>query len=378
MGRPQSSNSSSAAAAASSSCFTTPNNKTALRVKERQDRLLQQGILSSPFSSVRVQHSGSSNRKSSANKNANSNTDNNNNKSHQRNSSINNSINQINKKKKDVVIFHLIRHGQSVGQTVDRQRRMNDTNLLDCGLSKLGVEQARAIQLPSSVQLIVSSPLTRAVATACLAAAAASNQSPPTTTHDDQGTTTTTTTSGGKQQKRLLPILIHYHLRELGSMIPENIPRRIKDVQNDLARSYGMVLLRKKDDNNDTMMVEDTSSNTGIVIDWDTLLPNDWPYRHDECPKSIRRDRVRDALYWLAIHRPEREMAVFCHFHVIQSVVLHHNGNGGVQCRVDNATIITCEMCRETGEIRLLLTTDPQQERNHPTRYEDDHPMETG
>lgn len=191
-------------------------------------------------------------------------------------------------------VFYLIRHGQSLGQTTNRQSRRTDERLLDCGLSKLGMAQAKAIVLPGTVQLIVSSPLLRAIATACLANATQ------------------------------LPILIHYHLREIGSLIPENIPRSPKAVERDLQKVY--------DVQHDSM-------------DWDTLRPDGWPHRHDESPKLIRRDRVSDALFWLAKNRPEKEIAVFCHFHVIQAAV-------GV--RAENATIIACEMCTETGELRLV------------------------
>jgi hypothetical protein len=369
----------SSSSSSAPSSFATP-----LRGKERQDRLLQQGLLASPFSPVRQQQL----RPSSANayrrnlpttKNSraagpssiSNNKYNNNNNSHyghnnknkQEEDCWNKTNNQIKNRNNtnNVVIFHLIRHGQSIAQTVNREQRLRDTNLWDCGLSPWGIQQALAIVLPPTVRLIVSSPLTRAVTTACLAAqqAVIAQQQQRQQPDIDDGVTVVPSNT--------IPILIHYHLRELGSMIPENIPRGIKDVQGELARH---------------IMIGTQSQS----IDWDTLRPVDWPHRHDESPKLLRRDRVRDALYWLAMQYGDdhAEIAVVCHYHVIMSVLNNgcSVGGGKTMVRADNATIISCEMCRETGEIRLLssdhpTSRPPPQGRPTTTGDHDDDPMET-
>jgi hypothetical protein len=333
------------ASSSASSTFATPDRT--LRGKERQERLLQQGLLASPFSPVPVRQQQQL-RPSSANANRRNQQTTQNSRASRGTSSIGFENDKKKNNNNNVVIFHLIRHGQSIAQTVNREQRLRDTNLWDCGLSPWGIQQALAIVLPPTVRLIVSSPLTRAVTTACLAAqqAAIAQQQQPhqqqQKPEDDDGVAVVPS-----RHTNMIPILIHYHLRELGSMIPENIPRRIKDVQNDLARQNGMIV---------TPQQQQLS-----MIDWDTLRPVDWPHRHDESPKLLRRDRVRDALYWLAMQYGDvhAEIAVVCHYHVIMSVLNNGCGVGGgkMVVRADNATIISCEMCRETGEIRLVSSS---------------------
>jgi hypothetical protein len=383
-----------------SSSFTTPDR--ALRGKERQERLLQQGLLASPFSPVPIRpqlqtssanahrrnqqttknsshHTGPSSISNNNNNTSHYGHNNNNKKEEDCRNKTNNHNNQIeNRNNNNVVIFHLIRHGQSIAQTVNRERRLRDTNLWDCGLSPLGIQQALAIVLPPTVRLIVSSPLTRAVTTACLAAQAAAaaaqqqRQKQQQPDNDDDGVAIVPI-------HNTIPILIHYHLRELGSMIPENIPRRIQDVQDDLAGQYGMIGITQQ----------------LSMIDWDTLRPVDWPHRHDESPKLLRRDRVRDALYWLSMQYGDvhAEIAVVCHYHVIMSVLNNGCGGGGkMVMRADNATIISCEMCRETGAFRLVSsssstghppTRPPSQQKGRRATNttaddnNDDDPMET-
>jgi Histidine phosphatase superfamily (branch 1) len=308
------------------SSFSTPEPRKP-RSKERQDRLYKEGILSSPFSPGPVRVSRT--KKTSCSHTAEPRSTNRTTKRQKQNTDTKQNTETNHETRKRSVVFHLIRHGQSLGQTADQHRRCSDARLLDCGLSRTGMEQARNIRLPNTVQLLVSSPLTRAVATACLA-------------NVNHG----------------LPILIHYHLRELGSMIPENIPRRPKAVQDDLELTYGINLCK-----NGTTTTSAAAATDTLMIDWDTLMPEDWPRRHDECPKMIRRDRVRDALYYLATQRSETEMAIFCHYHVIQAAVA---------VRADNAVMISCEMCIETGELRLLNSTTASNNEN-----DDYQPMES-
>lgn len=205
--------------------------------------------------------------------------------------------------------FYLIRHGESLGQaTKNRRQRETDPQLLDCGLTFRGRVEAQtrvAAQLGqdkmSKIELVVSSPLTRALETACRAF--------PDT-----------------------PILVHYHLRELGSPIPENQPRCMSRVLRDLQQ--------QQDDNGDSYLLPTSN------IDTETLRPDVWPPVHDCVPKVLRRDRVADSLYWLARERPERVLAVVCHYHVIRAAL-----RDSVDTKPANCEVFELTMDMETGAI---------------------------
>jgi broad specificity phosphatase PhoE len=225
--------------------------------------------------------------------------------------------------------IYLIRHGESIAQKKPRQQRQNDSSLIDCGLSALGVWQAREM-IPQllgqadydSIELVITSPLTRALQTSVLA-------------FPDK------------------PILCHYHLREIGSMIPENIPRPMKQVLMDLQQHLGAIPV-------------DHSR-----IDVETLRPEQWPKRHDTPPKVIRRDHVRAVFQWIAQHRPEQTIAVVCHYHVIMAALAEPphtirttpktNRKKTTTSRAatattispENATPIKCYLDPETGRLSL-------------------------
>ena len=155
-------------------------------------------------------------------------------------------------------LVYLIRHGESMGQKApSRKARQTDPSLQDCGLSDTGIQQAlglaqqlRSLQQQSNVELVLSSPLTRALQTALTAFP---NQ----------------------------PILCHYHLREIGSPIPENCPRPMARVLQDLQRL-----------NHDTARV-----------DHQQLQPPDWP--RTDSPKVVRsRHHVPNVFQWLATRGP--------------------------------------------------------------------------
>lgn len=205
--------------------------------------------------------------------------------------------------------LYLIRHGESLGQAAPRQVRRTDPNLLDCALTPKGVSQA--LHVPKlfdndaydTIELVISSPLTRAILTS---AHAFPNK----------------------------PILIHYHARELGSNIPENTPRPIPHVRRDLERVH--------------CIPPSTIQN----MDFDSLQPDQWPRRHDALPKVLRRDRIRDLLYWLATGRPEQSMAMVCHYHVIRAALQD------LSFAPSNGTIIECRLCTETGELTLVAGSE--------------------
>lgn len=173
--------------------------------------------------------------------------------------------------------IYLIRHGESLGQLANEKRRRSDNNLRDCQLSDTGIIQAKDIINRineednnvdyDTIELVVCSPLTRAIQTAILAFP---NK----------------------------PILIDYNLREVGTMIPENIPRSIKDVLYDLN-------INKNHQN----------------IDYITLKPDNWPRNHDQTPNVIRKDQIRQSIQYLVTNRSESIIAVVCHYHVIRAAL---------------------------------------------------------
>jgi phosphohistidine phosphatase SixA len=139
---------------------------------------------------------------------------------------------------------YLIRHGQSEGQAARKQKRdQHDLDLTDCGLTSTDRNQAK--QIPNllgdvTIDLVVSSPLTRALNTAVLGFP----------NHD---------------------MMVHYEVRELGSRIPENTPRPMKKVMKTLQAD-----------------IEDHAS-FGFDIDFTSLQPANWPNSpHSTIPKGER------------------------------------------------------------------------------------------
>jgi broad specificity phosphatase PhoE len=192
-----------------------------------------------------------------------------------------------------VKIIYLIRHGQSLGQTAKMNgwNRNTDSRLLDCGLTKKG--ESEAVGVPKlfsheqyeSIELVVSSPLTRAVTTALL----------------------------GFPQKN---ILLNYDLREIGSRVPENQPRAIENVINDLKHLVG-------------------SRTDGLMLDVTSLKPPNWP--RDLSPNVLKRDRIRKVFQYLYRERQETNIAVCCHYNVIRSAIVD-----GPELRPENAMPIRC------------------------------------
>ena len=95
--------------------------------------------------------------------------------------------------------LYLIRHGESMGQAARRlgMNRRTDLRLVDAALTQRGMAQAEQLlyyeEMQKQVELVVSSPLTRALHTAVL----------------------------GFAEK---PILIHYDLAELGCRVQALLP----------------------------------------------------------------------------------------------------------------------------------------------------------
>lgn len=194
-----------------------------------------------------------------------------------------------------VKTIYLIRHGQSQGQ-ISKQMgldRHTDARLLDCGLTDIGERQA--VNVPSlvspeelqSIELVLSSPLTRALHTALLAF--------PTKN-----------------------IMVHFALREVGSKAPENVPRAMSQVLADLES-----VLKNR--------------SPSVALDTATLQPQDWP--RDYTPSVIKMDRIRHAFQWLYQDRKETVIAVVCHYNVIRSAVVD-----GETLRPRNGIPIRCKL----------------------------------
>ena len=202
-------------------------------------------------------------------------------------------------------LIYLIRHGESVGQKTPRRIRETDKTLLDCGLSDCGIQQAVELgNSLSSVELVVCSPLMRALQTSLIA-------------------------FGTK-----IPILCHYHLREIGSPIPENCPRRIEHILNDL-RSQNL----------------DTT-----CVDYTQLQPPNWPDSTNDVPNVIRsRDHIPNVFKWLASHRPEKVIAVVCHYHVIRAALRLDCGSLEPSLKPINCQPIACSLCPRTGQLSTTV-----------------------
>lgn len=196
-------------------------------------------------------------------------------------------------------LVYLVRHGESQGQAAKRHGmdRRRDPRLLDAGLTKIGVDQAVAIpekmgrEAHENVQLVVSSPLTRALHTALL----------------------------GFSTK---PILIHYDLAELGSKVPENKPRNMKSVMKDLS---------------DVVLGP---------IDYVSLQPDLWPPKANYNSRETKTKRVRAAFSWLYEQREEDVLAVVCHFGIIQAAL-------GFALSPQNAEPISCHLY-ESGQLKII------------------------
>jgi broad specificity phosphatase PhoE len=191
--------------------------------------------------------------------------------------------------------IYLIRHGHSQGQAAKQNGldRKKDARLRDCGLTQKGESEAAhigdlfAMEELDSIQLVLASPLTRALHTAIL----------------------------GFPKKN---ILVNFDLREVGSQVPENLPRAMTDVIRDLDG-----ILSHRD--------------TTLLFDATSLQPKDWPREY--YPRVVKMNKIRRVFEWLYHERPETVIAVVCHYNVIRSAVVD-----GEKLRPMNATPIRCTL----------------------------------
>jgi broad specificity phosphatase PhoE len=194
-----------------------------------------------------------------------------------------------------VKTIYIIRHGQSQGQAALKNGldRRSHPSLRDCDLTPrgqfeaLGLKKIFSEEVMTSIQLVLSSPLTRALHTSLL----------------------------GFPTKN---ILVHFDLREIGAKAPENCPRDMEDVLKDL----------------ETPLSDRDGS---LTLDVTSLQPPDWP--RDYSPPVIKRERIRKVFQWLYKEREELTIAVVCHYNVIRTAVID-----GEKLRPINATPIRCSL----------------------------------
>mmetsp|Transcript_7743 Transcript_7743/g.11089 ORF Transcript_7743/g.11089 Transcript_7743/m.11089 type:complete len:293 (+) Transcript_7743:171-1049(+) len=239
--------------------------------------------------------------------------------------------------------IYLIRHGESLGQVAsfNRMDRKQDPRLIDAGLTLKGqwqaadipfqlekLEQKRLdrdekhhqhqqqqsrktkINVLEHVELIVSSPLTRAIHTGLL---------------------------GFQDRSSNSKFIIHPHLHEQGGKIPENQSRPIQHVLKDLQHS-----------NNGTMDVSRIEEiNFDLVLEAESNEHKQSRTNKKKTPSGVSaKERIRNFLLWLSQERTERVIAVVCHYNVIRSML-------GPNVSPQNALPIPCELSRD-GQIEPI------------------------
>ncbi|GMH63558.1 hypothetical protein TrRE_jg8910, partial [Triparma retinervis] len=177
--------------------------------------------------------------------------------------------------------MYLIRHGESLGQAakslgLDRKR---SPALTDAGLTVKGQRQASQIAgimggpEAAMVDLVVTSPLTRAMHTALL----------------------------GFGEIEEAPVIVDYDIREIGSRLPENVGRDVRAVLRDLRAGEGFL----------------------GRLDYETRKPEGWPGEggEGEGKREGRAERVRGVMRDIAGMEEISVVAVVCHHNVIQSIL---------------------------------------------------------
>lgn len=222
----------------------------------------------------------------------------------------------------------LIRHGESLGQTAHKRgMSRSDPSLKDCFLSKKGVLQASELRSSGildqySFDLVCTSPLSRALST-CILALGNIIEEEGGELRDDRKIEDTT-------RKTRTPFIARADLCEFGKGIPEN---------------QGTPLRKLKKIVKANLRIVSPSVECVDHIDF-SMLPPSWPnvdtnaddYHHNESD-------IDTFLNWLE-SRPEKNVAVVCHFNVIRWMLNNRIGH------VPNCTPIECILTDE-GELFL-------------------------
>ena len=205
----------------------------------------------------------------------------------------------------------LVRHGESEGQAW-RQLGMTsrkDRRLLDAKLTRKGCKQATDCgrlhwKHGKQPELIVMSPLTRAIETACLMFP-----------------------KGSAFEGKPGRMLIHPDTAEVGTGIPENQGRTWDVLSNDGALSCLPIFHSI-----------DTS-----------MLPDAWP---ESTKKMSYGDKNKALLHWLAA-QPENDIVMVCHCNFILSFT-SLTGQG----HVSNCSAVMRHLTNQGGELKLCAAGD--------------------
>lgn len=221
----------------------------------------------------------------------------------------------------------LVRHGESIGNACKNYGlTRKDPKLLDCGLTPKGESQADNIRyylskqgLDQNIDLICTSPLTRAIETAARGFSfwwCVKNKE----------------VGKGENATPSPPIICHPALKERGEKLPENRARQIKDVKKDLRKKYS------RRDPHVTNFINN--------IDF-SLLPENWPNMNQKL-------RVEDFIDWIQNseeHSDKKVVVVVCHFCIIQLLVSQEIRG---YLRIINGIPIVCTLNQSDTHLNVL------------------------
>ena len=196
----------------------------------------------------------------------------------------------------------LVRHGESLAQTAKRRGLpRTDPSLHDCNLSRKGESQAKGLckhkSLRDGIELVVVSPLTRALRTALLGFRHLSREND-------------------------VPFICYPGLKERGSKVPENWPRSLKKILKD-----------------EPELVE-------LKVEF-SLVPPEWPDQpvpDTEWPDQPVPDTATlGLLIPFLLSRSEQKIVVVAHSNVIKCLLPRLGGS------VNNCAPIVCTLSEHYG-----------------------------
>ena len=190
-------------------------------------------------------------------------------------------------------MIYLIRHGQAEADLVHGKDRSSNADLKDCGLTEQGIQESKGLLKLlagahlENIELVVTSPLKRALQTSLLAF---------------------------PERK----IVVNYDLAEIGRDTPENSPKPMEDIVAELGED---IKGRKED----------------VALDYKTLKPQKWPQPPGTAAPARR---VHNAFEWIYVNRSEQTIAVVCHSNVIRTAIY----GASAPVAPDNACPIRCQL----------------------------------
>ena len=190
-------------------------------------------------------------------------------------------------------MIYLIRSAQSEAEVVEGKDRSTNSDLKDCGLTELGIQESKDLSKLlegghlKDIELVVTSPLKRALHTSL---------------------------SGFPEHN----IIVNYDLAEVGRESPENSPKPMDDV---LAELDDHIKCRKE----------------GVTLDHKSLKPKKWPRPPGNEPPARR---IQSAFQSIYMDCKEQTIAVVCHTHVIRTAIY----GASAPVAPDNAVPIKCQL----------------------------------